>query len=232
MTGKTLNKFTIIKRIDNTKHGTARWLCLCGYCKKECIKTSSQLLGKSIKSCGCMKEELHNINIKKYNDYSIVDDIVIVNLSNSNKIFTCDVYDWELRKQYCWAFHHSGYAYTTIKSKYIAFHDSLFEYDKNINQIDHINSNKLDNCRVNLRLVTKSQNMMNRGIVSNNTSGHTGVHYNKRSEMWIARIGVNYERILLGSYVNIEDAIAARIKAEIEYFGEYRFKHQYAEIIS
>jgi hypothetical protein len=171
-----------------------------------------------------MKKELHSSKIRKNNEYSIDNDIVTVKLSNSNKSFICDLEEWNNKKQYCWALHHTGYAYTTIDSKYITFHESLYIYDKNINQIDHVNLNRLDNRRVNLRMVTKSQNMMNRDIISSNTSGCTGVHYNSKNGLWVARIGVNYKRIVLGSYSDINEAIKVRKEAEIKYFGEHRFK--------
>ena len=171
-----------------------------------------------------MKQELHSSKIRKFNEYSVNDGVVTVELSNSNKSFICDVEEWELRKQYCWALHHTGYAYTTIDNKYITFHESMFNYDKSINPIDHINLNRLDDCKMNLRMVTKSQNMMNRDILSSNTSGCTGVHYNDKNGLWVARIGINYKRILLGSYGDINDAIRARREAEIIYFGEHRFK--------
>ena len=38
---------------------------------------------------------------------------------------------------------------------------------------------------------------------------------------WQAKIGVNGEKIFLGTFQNIEDAIKARLKAEKKYYGEF-----------
>ena len=88
-------------------------------------------------------------------------------------------------------------------------------------QIDHINLNKLDNRIANLREATNSQNGKNLPIKSNNTSGFTGVCWDKLNNKWRAIIKVDHKQINLGRYVNIDDAIIARKSAEIKYFGEY-----------
>ena len=83
--------------------------------------------------------------------------------------------------------------------------------------IDHIDGNKANNAIKNLREVTHQKNMKNRGIQKNNTSGHIGVGWDKFTSKWVAQIQNNGNRILLGRYINIEDAIAARQAAEVEY---------------
>lgn len=55
----------------------------------------------------------------------------------------------------------------------------------------------------------------------NNTSGHKGVHLNKKSGKWVARIGLNSKRITIGTYDNFEDAVKARKDAEMTYYGEF-----------
>ena len=58
--------------------------------------------------------------------------------------------------------------------------------------------------------------------LSANTSGHKGVSWDKSRNKWYAYITVNYKLINLGRFSILEDAIEARKKAEIKYFGEYR----------
>lgn len=88
--------------------------------------------------------------------------------------------------------------------------------------VDHINMNRLDNRKSNLRICTKSQNNMNKRKQSNNTSGITGVVWDKQNNKWIAQININSRNIKLGRFSTIEEAIEARKQAELEYFGEYR----------
>lgn len=89
--------------------------------------------------------------------------------------------------------------------------------------IDHKNHNLLDNRKSNLRIVTNSQNQMNKAIVQNNTSGATGVVWLKDTQQWRAEIRINMKTIYLGFFTNKDDAIAARKLAEEKYFGEYSY---------
>jgi hypothetical protein len=91
--------------------------------------------------------------------------------------------------------------------------------------VDHINGNKADNRKNNLRLVTASQNLMNTKLRSDNTSGYKGVYYNKKNNKRYARITVNKKIINLGSFKNKEDAIKIRKDAEEKYFGEYSYNN-------
>jgi hypothetical protein len=86
---------------------------------------------------------------------------------------------------------------------------------------DHVNRDGLDNRRSNLRKATPSQQLMNRNIVSSNTSGHRGVIWDKSAKKWRAQIGKERRNYVLGTFDNIEDAIAARASAEKELFGEF-----------
>lgn len=87
--------------------------------------------------------------------------------------------------------------------------------------VDHKDRNGLNNTRDNLRIATKSQNNMNKGLQENNSSGYKGVSYHLRTNKWQAYIKVNNKNICLGYYENIEDAISIRLTAEFEYFGEF-----------
>jgi len=85
------------------------------------------------------------------------------------------------------------------------------------NDIDHINRIKDDDRWVNLRHVSRSCNMINKGLVSNNTSGVTGVSWNKRERKWVSRIMANGERILLGKFDLFVVAVNARYLGEKKY---------------
>ena len=87
--------------------------------------------------------------------------------------------------------------------------------------VDHINRNKLDNRKCNLRISDKTGNNRNVGLQKNNKSGITGVRWDKQTNKWKAEITVNYKNIYLGIFDSKEDAIKRRLIAEKKYFGEY-----------
>ena len=94
------------------------------------------------------------------------------------------------------------------------------DYDS---RFDHINHNRLDNRKINLRPVTAHQNAMNMGKKNTNTSGVTGIRQEDHCNTvkWTATITHNYESKWLGSFESFDDAVKARLKAEIKLFGEY-----------
>ena len=79
---------------------------------------------------------------------------------------------------------------------------------------DHINRNRLDNRKSNLRTVTKRQNQLNRGKQKNNTSGYKGVYRHTSNNKWIAQIKTAEKVKNLGSFDDVNDAIKARKEAE------------------
>lgn len=89
---------------------------------------------------------------------------------------------------------------------------------------DHIDGNPSNNCRNNLRLATPRENSQNRKVVVHNTSGYTGVCFDRNRGKWRADIKLPHKRKFLGHFSNIEDAIKARKEAEQTYFGEFARK--------
>lgn len=87
--------------------------------------------------------------------------------------------------------------------------------------VDHIDKNRKDNRKRNLRRCAFTENDRNRGLYSTNTSGVTGVFYDKERGMWLANISYNGKRVYIGRYKFKEDAVRARLSKEIELFGEY-----------
>ena len=87
-------------------------------------------------------------------------------------------------------------------------------------EVDHINHNGLDNRRSNLRVVSHKVNSRNRRKHKRNTSGHNGVVWEKKNKKWRARIDMNRKNIHLGLFDNIDDAVKARAKGELEYWTQ------------
>ena len=83
--------------------------------------------------------------------------------------------------------------------------------------IDHINHDSKDNRWVNLRSVTHQENMMNTSIRKDNSSGVTGVYWNKKSNKWRAVIQHEKKKIYLGEFNDKDMAIKHRRLAEKKY---------------
>jgi hypothetical protein len=87
--------------------------------------------------------------------------------------------------------------------------------------VDHVNGDKLDNRRANLRTATQSQNLMNRGRSPRNTSGYKGVTWHKGSRRWMAQIKVRGRSKCLGYFEDPAVAHAAYTKAAAREHGEF-----------
>jgi len=83
-----------------------------------------------------------------------------------------------------------------------------------VEQIDHINRVRNDNRISNLRLASQKQNNENKSLGRNNTSGVTGVTFQKNHGKWRAFIGHNNREIYLGEYDSFDEAFLVRKDAE------------------
>lgn len=82
-------------------------------------------------------------------------------------------------------------------------------------EIDHIDGDTLNNRLSNLRDVSRTLNGQNIRRSSRNTSGRSGVSFNKMQGKWVAYIKANGVFTFLGTHKTKEEAIAARQAAEI-----------------
>ena len=89
------------------------------------------------------------------------------------------------------------------------------------NQIDHIDGNPNNNKIENLRAVSHNQNMQNKGIYKNNTSGVKGVSFDKNSNKFRVYINMNKKRKYFGRFDDFELAELVAIEARKKYHGEF-----------
>ena len=87
---------------------------------------------------------------------------------------------------------------------------------------DHIDGNRLNNTRSNIRFVTPSQNMYNRKTSDKNKCGQNGVYFHKETGRWATEIATEHKKVHLGLFSDKNEAIKTRKLAEKELFGEYR----------
>jgi hypothetical protein len=87
--------------------------------------------------------------------------------------------------------------------------------------IDHRDGNPLNNQPSNLRFCTNAENSRNRELQGNNALKTKGVRWHHRDKKFHARITVHGKQHHIGSYDTLQEAKAARAKAETELFGEF-----------
>lgn len=118
-----------------------------------------------------------------------------------------------------------GYKRTRIENKEYGVHRLIFLYHHGYltpgMEIDHIDGNPGNNRIDNLREATRSQNMLNGKIPSNNTSGVKGVSWDKSNSKWRAVIRVKGKNTILGRYTTLEEAAEVVKEAREKYHGEY-----------
>lgn len=88
-------------------------------------------------------------------------------------------------------------------------------------QVDHKDSNSLNNRRDNLRLCTKQQNEWNKAAYPRNTSGYKGVTFHKRVGRWSTAIRENGKCKHLGYFDTAYDASLAYAEAAKELHGQF-----------
>lgn len=143
--------------------------------------------------------------------------IEIVTVHNQHILIDYD--DFERCKKVSWCVDNKGYANgSNNQIGTVRLHRYILSVPKD-KQVDHINRNKLDNRKSNLRIVTNQQNQFNRGLNKNNTSGIKGVHFNKSCKKWCCQITHNGKIVHSELFDNLELAIAKRKSLEDKYYN-------------
>lgn len=215
--GMKFERLTVIERVPNLPNSrTTRWKCKC-LCGNIIYVNRNDLTSGNTRSCGCLAKELAKKRLKKYNKYIKKDNYYIGYTSNTNKEFYIDLKDYNKVKEYCWYEMDIGYCASRINNKVITLHKYLMNERK---IVAHINKNKLDNRRKNLKYINSQQNAINRAIQSNNTSGYTGVFYDSYTQKWVSSITINRKNIVR-RFKTKEEAIKCRKEFEKKYFNNY-----------
>lgn len=166
---------------------------------------------------------------KKRNSINIVGDIaeiICVSRDGMESKLIIDKDSIPLVSGYRWRVNMGyGVSHEKIEDSYkrVYLHRLIMNVGDKI-QVDHINFNRSDCRKENMRLCSHFQNVSHK---SNNTSGVCGV--NLRKGKWRAYIYIYGEnkkpkQIYLGDYKDKDDAIRARKEAEIKYYGQNSFE--------
>lgn len=201
-------RLKVIKYLYSNKNKKRVYLCECD-CGNIVEVIGALLLNKHTNSCGCLRKEgthvTHNMNNTRL--YRIWGDMKS-RCSNPNTSFyeiyggkgilVCE--EWTNNENgfinfYNWAIN-NGYT------------DKL-----SIDRIEGDSNYEPCNCR----WVNGTVQNINKGIQKNNKSGTKGVCWDSVSNKWKTYIGINNEKIVLGYFSDINDAIAVRQAAELKY---------------
>lgn len=142
-------------------------------------------------------------------------DVVEVELINSDSVAICDVDDYEKVSQHRWRKNGTGYAVSYFNGSAVGMHRFLANCPDDL-EVDHINKDRIDNRKSNLRLSTTRANRILNNRKPSESSGIRGVR--KHGKKWQARITVNKKEITLGSFTDLNDAVNARQEAEKKYY--------------
>ena len=219
------SKLTVIQQTDDYVRSngsrSAQWLCECS-CEEhnKVVVRGDHIKRGKVKSCGCVHKQIAKelgLNSRKYNKYDLSGKYGILWTTNTDEVVCFDLDDAERILQHSWYKDSEGYASTHINKTHVRMHTFLGYFHP-----DHHDRNKLNNCKTNLFSCTFQENARNASCRTDNTSGVIGVYLNYRGTKWVAQINNEKNKTKnLGSFLNKDDTIIVRLKAEAQYYGEF-----------
>lgn len=147
---------------------------------------------------------------------------------SQGKFALVDDDDYDFIMQWKWCFN-TGYAVRSQhicmvgkkdKSKMILMHRVVNKTPKGM-ETDHIDLDRLNNQKKNLRNATRRQNTRNIKKFINGTSKFKGVCWKKREKKWQVRIRTGKKRVHLGLFTSESDAARAYNVAALKFHGEF-----------
>jgi hypothetical protein len=124
-----------------------------------------------------------------------------------------DEADYEALGAHRWRLHSKGYAERGTRPTVLMHREIMVltsqpghAHKGRSPEVDHINRDKLDNRRENLRVVDRSTNNQNKEATGK--SGVLNVHWDSRWQKWRARARIDGRQVDLGYYKSKADAVA------------------------
>lgn len=128
-----------------------------------------------------------------------------------------------------WYFNAQGYAAREDDRLGVRMHRLLLGASPS-QEVDHVNGNKLDNRKSNLRFCSHAENGRNRGPNLNSRSGIKGVTWCKSTGSWSAEISKLGKKARLGRFSCPLEAADAYDQAALGLFGEFAWLNNLTEL--
>lgn len=205
LAGHQFGDLTALSKAESSK-GHTRWKCRCR-CGNVVIVDSGNLRSGHTQSCS---------HCERY--HFIDEDTVRCDLPNGD-YFLIDATDYPEVSEHRWSLDEQGYMHTTIQGKHIKLHCYLLASKGST--VDHINGNRNDDRRSNLRICSTMGNSRNQRLRFTNTTGYKGVSYDQRRKKYVASITANYKTKFLGYFSDPIEAAMKYDQAACLLFGEY-----------
>jgi len=141
-----------------------------------------------------------------------------IELANNSGFIFVDDEDFDFLDNLKWHKSSCGSACTYINEKRTFISNLILTEDK---EVDHINRNRLDNRKSNLRYCTRQENQRNRGKFKNCASIFKGAQRVGTRNLWRSRIVVDGEKKSLGYFKTDKEAGMAYDSAAKKYFGQF-----------
>jgi hypothetical protein len=134
-----------------------------------------------------------------------------------------DAADFEWLNRYRWTARGTGgYATRYEKGRMISMHREIMNAPRGM-VVDHIDHNKQNNCRSNLRTCTRRQNVCNRVKRIGCVSRFKGVLFNKLCGKWYAQAYLKHECFKTGFFADEVEAARAYDRLAVELFGAFAY---------
>lgn len=138
-----------------------------------------------------------------------------------DKIAIVDDDDYRKLSKFKWYVSHCGYVVRSKKGgDVIRMHREIMNPPAG-KVVDHINFNKLDNRKTNLRVCTLAQNNMNKARYSQSKSGYKGVYPGNQTNRWTAAITNGNQTKHLGTFKSEVEAARAYDYYALKYLGDF-----------
>lgn len=162
------------------------------------------------------------IKFKKYATIEMYD--INRNVIRYSKI---DIEDIDKISKFKWGIQHKGKYDYPVNHRVGLLHRYILNLKKGDLkgefEVDHINHDSSDNRKINLRIVSHSENMRNQKIRNNSKSGAKGVILHKFHKKWVVTFRIKSEyQSQFGYFKNKKEAITKRKELEKQYWGDVR----------